>query len=269
MPEEIMRVIWEEGTDLSDSRIAPGAHSPLVRDGDNNLVGQVTLHKLDEPAEDDGSGSDNDRWDDSENDEWQPNEDVAVVAIAGALAIIAIVAAASKAAPHVKRWWSNKAAPFLKRTKNKVRKKRQPVEQVTVVEWSTLAQFAPVESSQDVLVALSEYRTTMSSVEARDRFVAALVARLFSDEQMRILRNAQIENDGTGLELARAMEEITPEKLTESITMMLEANPSWPDEDTIGELGRILGSISTFDGEPAPLERVRVTGTPRQLPRGN
>ena len=138
-----------------------------------------------------------------------------------------------------------------------------------MVEWSTLAQFAPVESSQDVLVALSEYRTTMSSVEARDRFVAALVARLFSDEQMRILRNAQIENDGTGLELARAMEEITPEKLTESITMMLEANPSWPDEDTIGELGRILGSISTFDGEPAPLERVRVTGTPRQLPRGN
>jgi hypothetical protein len=269
MPEEIMRVVWEEGTKLSDSRNDPGANSPLVRDDDNNLVGQVTLHKIDEPKEEDESESDTDPWDGSEDDDWVPDEDVAIVAIAGALAIIAIVAAATKAAPHVKRWWMNKAVPFLKKTKSKVRKKRKPVEQVTVVEWSTLAQFAPVESSQDVMTALSEYKTKMSSVEARDRFVAALVARLFSDEQMRILRSAQIEDDGTGLELARAMEEITPEKLTESITMMLEANPSWPDENTIGELGRILGSATTFDGEPAALERVRVTGTPRQLPRGN
>jgi hypothetical protein len=46
-----------------------------------------------------------------------------------------------------------------------------------------------------VFAALDEYRASMSSAEARDRCVVALVARLFSEEQLSAT-NARIEDEG-------------------------------------------------------------------------
>lgn len=47
MPEKKMRVEWEDGANLSQSRKKPGAYSPLTRDGDNNL-GHVILSDVDD-----------------------------------------------------------------------------------------------------------------------------------------------------------------------------------------------------------------------------
>ena len=264
-----MIVEWDDDKELSESRKKPGAKSPLVRDSDNNL-GQVVLHEIDD--------------DDDEHD-WQTNplpdpepsqqrrvyvnEQGELVVeptdedVAAALLILGVIVAVRKAAPHVKRWWNDQAVPFLTKSKSRLSMERRAAKQASVAKDSRLPEPAPTESSTEVVAALEEDSVTMSIDEARERFVAALVARLFSDEQLRLLHNARIEDDGAELELSNAIEMLTPQQLGESITMMLEAHPSWPNDETLAELERVIGRSSRDDDDRdlvkrRPLER----GTP-------
>jgi hypothetical protein len=261
MPEEKMWVHWEDGADLSQSRKKPGHHSPLTRDGDNNL-GHVTLSDVDE-----------DDWQtDPEPDPlWYINANGELVpSVRGEemlAAILGIVLAAQRAAPHIKRWWNDQAVPFLKRSRRRLSKDHRARGQVSVAEYFMLPQSALTESSQEVVAALDEYRASMTSAEARERFVAALVARLFSEEQLLVLRNARIEDEGPAWELASAMEALTPQQLGESITLMLKANPLWPDEETLAELEKVLGRGSQGDSEFVPVRSGRINKALR-LPRG-
>lgn len=241
MPTRRMWVTWEDGAELSQSRKKLGDYSPLTRDGDNNL-GHVTLSDADE---------------DEYDDDWEPDPDPDPQAadLLGALAILGVIVAAQKAAPHLKRWWNESALPLARRTRKRLSRDRRSEDQAIVGDPFTLVASAPTDSSQDVFVALDEYRASMSSAEARERFVAALVARLFSEEQLRVLRNARIEDDGPGLELVSAVETLTPQQLGESLTLMLEANPSWPDEETLAELEKVLARSSKGDGEFVPVRR--------------
>jgi hypothetical protein len=248
VPERIMRVEWEDGAELSQSQKSPGAHSPLVRDADNNLVGQVILNDVDDYVED---------WrSDGDEEDWQFDEELAEQI--GALVVLAVIFAARKAAPYVSRWWNDRATPFLKKSGQRVSRRRRRGDQAAAVESTTLEQFAPTESSPEVLTSLEDYRASMSNAEARERFVAALVAKLYSEAQLRILRNAWIEDTEPDLDLASAMETLTPQQLGESITAMLEANPSWPDKDTLAELSRMLGSNSPEPGQYVSVERGRI-----------
>lgn len=83
----------------------------------------------------------------------------------------------------------------------------------------------------------------MRGVEARERFVAALLARLFSEEQFRILRNARIEDEDGSSRLSGVLEMLTPKQIEDSITLMLEANPSLLDEAKLAEIWKIVGGI--------------------------
>ncbi len=237
MPTRKMLVTWEDGAELSRSRKRPGDFSPLTRDSDNNL-GHVTLSDADE---------------DEHHDDRDPDPQAGD--LVGALAILGVILAAQKAAPHLKRWWDDSALPLARRARRRLSRDRRAEAQPIAAEPFTLVASAPTESSQDVFVALDEYRASMSSAEARERFVAALVARLFSEEQLRVLRNARIEDDGPGLQLASAVKTLTPQQLGESLTLMLEANPSWPDEETLAELEKILAQSSGGDGELVPVTR--------------
>jgi hypothetical protein len=89
----------------------------------------------------------------------------------------------------------------------------------------------------------------MSSAEARERFAAALMARLFSDEQMRILRNTPIQDDDDHLELENAMETLTPKQVGDSINLMLETDLALLDPGTMAELGKIQEVLRLADGE--------------------
>lgn len=253
MPTRKMLVTWEDGADLSQSRKKPGDFSPLTRDGDNNL-GHVTLSDADEYDYD-----------------WEPDSDPDPEAadLLGALVILGVIVAAQKAAPHLKRWWNESAVPLARRARKRLSRDGRSADQAIAAEPFTLVASAPTDSSQDVFVALDEYRATMSSAEARERFVAALVARLFSEEQLRVLRNARIEDDGPGLELVSAVETLTPQQLGESLRLMLEANPSWPDEETLAELEKILARSSEGDGEFVPVRRGRLNRPPRLPRRGD
>ena len=170
----------------------------------------------------------------------------------GNLMVLGVLVALEKAKPHVKQWWSDQALPALKSTWNRLPRTRKANSQVAVAESSALIDGVPEGVSQEVIDALEAYRASMSSAEARDRFVAALMARAFSEEQLSILRNARIEYDDGPLELECAAETLTAQQVGESITLMLEANSSLLNEETLAELGKILGG-SRVDGEYVPV----------------
>ncbi len=114
-----------------------------------------------------------------------------------------------------------------------------------------------------MVAALETYRASMSSAEARDRLVAAVQARLFSDEQLRLLRDARIEVDGTPSQVERAMEELTPQQLVESVTLMLETDSSSFDEAAFARLTEVLGGRRA-DSTHVVVERARIEQAPRQ-----
>jgi hypothetical protein len=259
VPRENFDVEVPEGTHLGFSRGTDGAYrAHLFDDETNALVGHAELF---EPAEGEYVGSVMDAqpvYINVDNDRSSSQEDKAQLQdVLGALAVLGIIVAAQRAAPHLKRWWNDQALPFLRKSKNRLSKPYRSKSDAAVVESFALMDPAPEASPQDVFTALDEYRASMSSAEARDRFVAALVARLFSERQLRLLRNARIEDEGVALELASAMESLTPQQLGESITLMLEANPSWPDEDTLAELGKLLGG-GRADGGVSPIRSKQI-----------
>jgi hypothetical protein len=101
-------------------------------------------------------------------------------------------------------------------------------------------------------VAVEEFQASMSSAEARDRLVAAMLAQRFIEEQLSLLRNARIEDDDGSVELASSMENVTPQQVGEHIKLMLEANPSLLGEDLLADLGKTLGR-SQASTDPVPL----------------
>jgi hypothetical protein len=92
----------------------------------------------------------------------------------------------------------------------------------------------------------------MSSAEAQARYLLALAARAYSDEQMRLVSNAHIEEGEGFMELQRALAELPPQQVA-NILENLEANPSLLNDGTLDELGKILG-ISRVDGGYVPIE---------------
>lgn len=256
MPKKKMLVEWDDGADLSQSRKKPGALSPLTRDGDNKL-GHVTLSEVDDDEEDWESDRD---WEEAAEARRAEQEAQAELV---ALVVLALIAGTQKAAPHVKRWWNDQAVPFMRRSRSRLPRARLPRRraaadesfvEISVDEYFMLPHPAQTQPSADVTNALAEYRAQMSSAEARERFVAALVARAFSEEQLRMLRDARIDDDGAALDLASAIESLTPHQLGESITLMLEANPSWPDDETLSELERIIERRARGDASYVPVQ---------------
>ena len=80
-------------------------------------------------------------------------------------------------------------------------------------------------------------RARMSSAEAQQRLVAALTAqaisekaKAFSDEQLRMLLGAVIEDANDVRAVSGAVEQLTPQELENTVSRMLEANPGFVQE---------------------------------------
>ncbi|HET6295673.1 MAG TPA: hypothetical protein VFG33_19955 [Kribbella sp.] len=111
-----------------------------------------------------------------------------------------------------------------------------------------------VDSSNELMTASEEYRSNMSSAEAQARYMMALAAKAFSEEQMRIVANANID-DGEGFaELERTLAELPPQQVTHMIEN-LEADPSLLIEGAF-DLGKGIG-LHPADGNYLPIEERR------------
>ncbi|MER5353637.1 hypothetical protein ABT093_25275 [Kitasatospora sp. NPDC002551] len=162
---------------------------------------------------------------------------------------------AEVAAPHVRRWWHEQALPAVRATWND-----RALPSVKA-KWSSArsrlggSRGEAGEDPQEVAVSASDdQRTTMSGAEARKRFAAAVMARIYSDGQLRLLRNARIVDEGEGgpVELG-ATDDLTPRRIGEQVALLLEADPSLLGEDTLAELAKLVARIRADGGyAPAP-----------------
>ncbi|WP_425690286.1 hypothetical protein [Micromonospora sp. DT201] len=119
------------------------------------------------------------------------------------------------------------------------------------VEAGVVLEAAPVEASHDVAAAIEAYRAGMSRAEARKRIVVALAARLFSEQQIEIVRNARIVDDRDTAELNSATLALTQKQIGESVQLMLESAPALLAEDAMADLRKILGpEPAVEDGQP-------------------
>ena len=84
----------------------------------------------------------------------------------------------------------------------------------------------------------------MSMAEAQARYLAALAARAYSDEQMRLVTAANIvdgEGEGAGVaELEQSLAALPPAHVI-SLLERMAADPTMLSEQTLAELASILG----------------------------
>lgn len=163
-------------------------------------------------------------------------------------ALVTLIKFAEWTAPRLRRWWKGQALPFVKSTRARLARTRKDGSSDAPEESATRVGSVPSESARDAMADPEEDRVSMSSEEASARFAAALMARLFSDEQMRILRNARIESEDGSPE-ASAVEELATRRIREHVRLMLEENPSLLTGESLAHIGKVLESIRVVGGE--------------------
>jgi hypothetical protein len=176
----------------------------------------------------------------------------------------AIDVAVAEAKPYVNRLWNDKALPAIKsarnKTSNRIAKARRADRQADAAELATFVEAAPADSSEEVAAALEEDKPSMSSEEAQKRLVAALMARAlsdeakaFSDEQIRMLLNARVEDGDAFLAWKSSLEKLTPQEVEDRIHLMLETNPSF-----LEEFVKMFWGDRNLDGQSMPVTNEKI-----------
>ena len=156
------------------------------------------------------------------------------------------------AAPHAKRLWEEKGRPRVeaRRAKKAARRadKAAPGSPI-VVEAEVL------DSGRELMEAEQVYRADMSSAEAQARYLAALAARAFSDEQMKLVLSANIV-DGASLDELEHTLGLLPPQRVRGIIEAVEADPALLSGDLLAELGKLIG-LDRAQPHPVPIEKRR------------
>lgn len=257
MPEKIMRVKWDEGANLSQSRKEPGDYSPLTRDADTKQLGQVTLSDIDE---DEASSSPVYVFVNQEVE-----GDGLAEAVSALIGLGVIVAVAAKAAsPHVKHWLNDSARPAMKASRKRVSRAIRRGRRSKDTEIAVVVEPVTTAASDEVAAVADTAAVRMSSAEWEERFRLMLLAGGFQAEQWRLLSTARIDDGGDLVELQKAMDDLSPQQLAEGIRLALDANDSLLDAETSAAMRKILTGIRVDDGTHALPSGDQQSGRDRQ-----
>ncbi|QEA29501.1 hypothetical protein FGL91_13615 [Microbacterium sp. CBA3102] len=157
-------------------------------------------------------------------------------AIADLLTVLLLVGI-EKAKPHVEQWWQESFRPFVGRQWRKVRRAKPPASAIDTVAPDVIEE--PEAAATSDLVHDDLVRQKMSSAEAQARMLAAIAAQAFSDEQMRLVNNAEIVDEGNIESVREAIAQMPPEIVAELVKRMV-TSPSMFEEDSLAELASVL-----------------------------
>lgn len=169
--------------------------------------------------------------------------------------IVKLIEDGTKAAtPRVKRWWNETAAPFAKEKTNSWKrrhtarhseKKPQSVEGIVIDDVVSSTQ----DSSSATIMPTDE-RPVMSSAEAQARLLAAVAARAYSDEQLRMVSGSQIIDVENVATVQSALAQVPREHLVELIKYMTR-NPRLLEESSLANLASLIGVVDQPENVPA------------------
>lgn len=264
MAEKIFRVEIPEGQHLGRVKGEDDLRRGLLFDADNNLVGHAEMSEVNDEGEDDSTAY-----------AQPPDDDLDIEALVRNLQAlvdlaILVAAAAEAAAPHIKRWWNERGRSFVisRRDKAKaslarVAKRLRRRSDATPGSGAELVETAPAADPTDLVKSYQELRVTMSSAEAKERFVAALLAKEFADAQMRMLHSARIVDiDESVTELESVVQSLTPGQVGFVIEQLLAENPALIQQDNLAELAAVLDSSQRALPASLDVPAVRASGIP-------
>lgn len=180
--------------------------------------------------------------------------------------IVVAFIAGVKAAPYIGRFWHDKAVPTIAKIKNKLTGKstdkqeeipsnNEHMESANVLP----AEISLTKFSEEIDTALSKYEADMSSEEAQEHLINIIMLAACLAEEIRKLSGASIKADSKDyLELQRAMEKLTTQKVTDGINMILANNISMLNARTSKTLSELLGGNFAQNGVFMPIENSRV-----------
>jgi hypothetical protein len=151
------------------------------------------------------------------------------------LLIIGALVAVGKAQPHVTKLAEQAVSTVIEKVKRSLASKPS-------LSGTSTEQAAPLSETQRVLAAIEATRAAMSTDEARNLFLAALVTRLYNEEQLRTLRESQINEFASNPELVSMAANLTVKQLRFAITGLLEEKPPFIDDRARAHLRKILGA---------------------------
>lgn len=157
----------------------------------------------------------------------------AIAALVGQLIDVGI----AKGKPLAEQWWRETARPAIAAKRaalDERRSRRKERKRATAIGGIV---FQP---SREVDEASTANRPSMSSAEAQARTLAALAARAYSDEQMRLVTSSNIV-DGEGLAEPQDLLAELPSDQVRSLIEEMVRNPVMLGDDTLADLASILG----------------------------
>lgn len=162
--------------------------------------------------------------------------------LVSAVLLVFLAKGIEKAKPRVKKWWTESVRPLVGKQHARISKllsRRTPTVDSDLVE-SDRSNGNSVRVS--IKTEVSAKRPRMSSAEAQSRYLAAVAAHAFSEEQLSMIRSADvIDTDGFD-EVEARIAELPPSEVRELISRMV-TDPSMLSEQTLAELASVLARV--------------------------
>ena len=256
---DLYRVISKKGTHLASSNDTKGAsRGILFDDKTNELVGHAELIKVDESEYE--SDYSYDYQENQQKVELSPEEQKFAQLVAEATMYVLT----EYVAPHVNRWWQNKAVPTMKekwkiftdKRKDKPSSKGKKKSKLHTNEIIYANETVPGMFSHGLEEAYEKYMNDMTSEEAQRELLDIFILSALLTTKIRKLSNARIIDRGAPgeyLDGQKILERLTAPEYIGSINQILEKNPQLMEEKA-AVLSGILRRNLVLNGQYIPIE---------------
>jgi hypothetical protein len=240
---------WDDD-DLTPGRKREGGLHQNLFDKEGNLKGNARFIPSDD-GEDESVVITETVYIPIEQRRHTPEEEAFQRAMADLVSVL-IDRGIAKAKPYAQQLWRETVRPTIAAQRSRARSAlgRRPVAKAN--RAGPMAEAAAVESAAQLATAASNGRPRMSRAEAQARYLAALAARAFSDEQMRLVASASIIDTDDLSALERSFAELPAAELPAVLKAMV-TNPALLAEGNLAELASILSRLDPKSEKPHPL----------------
>lgn len=241
--EPLYRAVYDADGHLAQAGDG-GFLGAVLNNSDNVLIGQARFFEVDP--------------DDLKNETNDGNPDLAqmnvlFLAVGVAVGILAAVVVV-KSAPRIRAWWSETVRPGIQSFWNRIKKhsaREGGAERQNLLELA--APVEPATISNKLALIASNDSNVMSSAEAKQRYLAMMLAVAFAAEQLSILEGARIEDPEKLKELRRAAAQLSTQEAVNLANRILESDESLLDDKSQSMFMAVFGGGRKAEGKYFPI----------------